>query len=117
MSKNFLSKPSKSKTHIFLHLSHSQICQLIELITGHSNLNYMQSKIDPINIFPLSRFCEDDETFAHLFNKCPCFLTYRCDILQNKLIINTLSWTLDQLLSFSYIPSTDAALNLKEIHE
>ena len=94
MSKNFLPKPSPSKSRLLLHLSRGQMRRLIELITGHSNLNYVQSKIDPINISPLCRFCEEeDEIFAHLLNECPCFLTYRRDILLNKPIINTLSWT------------------------
>ena len=62
--------------------------RLIELITGHSNLNYVQHKIDPVNVSPLCRFCEEeDETFAHLLNECPCFISYLKDILHNVPII------------------------------
>ena len=85
--------------------------RLIELITGHSNLNYVQHKIDAINVSPLCCFCEEeDETFAHFLNECPCFISYRRDILHNIPIINTLSWTTKQLLEFSYIPSIEEAL-------
>ena len=32
----------------------------------------------------LSRFCEEeDETFDHLINECPCFYLDRVDLLQN----------------------------------
>ena len=117
MSKNFLPKPSKAKSKLILNLSRGQMRRLIELITGHSNLNYVQHKIDPVNISPLCRFCEEeDETFAHLLNECPCFLTYRRDILNNIPIINSLSWTTRQLLEFSYIPSIEEALTFEESH-
>ena len=92
--------------------------RLIQLITGQSNLNCVQSKIDPVNISPLCRFCEEeDETFAHLLNECPCFLTYHRDILLNKSIINTLSWSPKQLLNFSYIPGIDEALSFEALNE
>ena len=66
--------------------------RLIEIITGHSNLNYVRHKIDPVNISPLCRFCKEEDT--HLLNDCPCFMSYRRDILKNIPIINTLSWKL-----------------------
>ena len=118
MSKNFLPKPSKAKSRVLLHLSRGQMRRLIELITGHSNLNYVQSKIEPLNISPLCRFCkEEDETFAHLLNECPCFLSYRRDLLENRPFINTLSWSPNQLLNFSYIPSIDEALTFNSLQD
>ena len=118
MSKNFLPKPSPSKSRILLHLVRGQMRRLVKLITGHSKLNYVQSKIDPINISPLCRFCEEEvETFAHLLNECPCFLSYRRDILLNKPIINTLTWSHHQLLTFSYIPNIDNALSYNPLDE
>ena len=111
LSKNFLPKPSRQKTRSLLHLSRSQMRRLIELITGQNNLNYIQSKIDPLNTSPLCRFCEEeDETFAHLLNECPCFISYRRDILKNTPLHNTLKWKPKTLLTFSYIPSIDEAL-------
>ena len=59
--------------------------RLLELITGQNNLNYVQSKIYPGEISELCRFCEEEEeTFEHLINECPCFITYRRDILKNR---------------------------------
>ena len=85
--------------------------RLIELITGQNNLNYIQSKIFPGIISELCRFCEEeDETFEHLINECPCFNTYRREILLNTPIIKTLNWKPKVLLDFSYIPAIEEAL-------
>ena len=83
--------------------------RLLELITGQNNLNYVQSKIYPDSISELCRFCEEEEeTFEHLINECPCFNTYRRDILMNKPIID---WKPKTQLDFSYIPAIENALS------
>ena len=75
LSKNFLPKPDRNKSKQILHLSRGQMRRLIELISGQSNLNYVQNKIHPLDISPMCRFCEEeDETFEHLLNECPCFI-------------------------------------------
>ena len=85
--------------------------RLLELITGQNNLNYVQSKIYPGEISELCRFCEEeDETFEHILNECPCFISFRREILLNKPIIKTLNWKAKTLLDFSHIPAIDAAL-------
>ena len=85
--------------------------RLIELITGHNNLNYLQSKIYPEDVSELCRFCEEeDETFEHLLNECPCFLIARREILMNAPIIKTLDWKPETLIQFSNIPSIETAL-------
>ena len=77
LSKNFLPYPSKNKSKEIFKLSRSQMSRLIELITEQNNLNYVQSKVNPGLVDGLCRFCEEeDETFAHLLNECPCFNTY-----------------------------------------
>ena len=89
--------------------------RLLELITGQSNLNYVQSKIFPGVISELCRFCEEEEeTFAHLLNECPCFITARRDILGNIPIISTVKWKPQTLLAFSNLESIDAALRLDQ---
>ena len=50
-------------------------------------------------------------------NECLCFFTYWNKILYNKPIINTLSWSRNQLGAFSYISSIDAALSFEEPQE
>ena len=88
--------------------------RLIELISGQNNLNYVQSKIFPDTVSELCRFCEEEEeTFEHLLNECPCFISYRRDILQGKLIVKTLEWKAKTLLEFSYIPIIDEALKFE----
>ena len=111
-------KPSPAKSKTLLHLSRGQMRKIIEIISGQSNLNYVQHKIDPINVSPLCCFCEEeDETFAHLLNECPCFISFRRDILHNKPIINTLSWSPSQLLTFLYIPGIDNAFDFNQLNE
>ena len=111
LSKNFLPKPSKAKSKEILQLSRSQMRRLIEIITGQNNLNFIQSKVSDGLISELCRFCEEeDETFEHLLNECPCFNSYRRDILGGKPIIRTLDWKAQTLIEFSYIPAIDQAL-------
>ena len=77
LSKNFLPYPDKNKSKELLNLSRSQMRRLLELITGQNNLNYVQSKIYPGEVSELCRFCEEEEeTFEHLINEWPCFITY-----------------------------------------
>ena len=89
LSKKILPHPDRNKSKQILNLSRGQMRRLLELITGQSNLNYVQSKIYPEDVSPLCRFCEEeDETFAHLLNACPCFNSYRRDMLHNRPVIN-----------------------------
>ena len=112
-SKNFLPRPDKNKSREILQLYRSQMRRLIELITGQNNLNYVQSKVHNGQTSELCRFCEEeDETFEHLLNECPCFNSYRRDILGNRPIINTLDRKAKTLIDFSYIPVTDQALDV-----
>ena len=91
--------------------------RLLELITGQNNLNYVQSKIHPGDISELCRFCEEeDETFAHLLNECPCFLSARRDILRNMPIINTIKWKPQTLLAFSNLEGIDDALRVDQVY-
>ena len=56
------------------------------------------------SLSPLCRFCEEEnETFQHLLNECPCFVSYRRDTLLNKPVINTLDWNAKTLLQLPYI--------------
>lgn len=85
-----------------MNLSRSQTRRLIELISGQNNLNYVQHKVSGGIISELCRLCEEeDEAFEHLLNECPCFITYRREILGNKPIIKTLEWKIKTLLGFS----------------
>ena len=64
-------------------------------------------------ISELCRFCEEeDETFAHLLNECPCFISVRRDILKNISIINTIKWKQKILIAFSNLEPIDEALRV-----
>ena len=58
----------------------------------------------------MSSIEEEDETFEHLLNECPCFLIAHRDILQNTPIKDTLDWDPRILLKFSQLPSINDAL-------
>ena len=50
----------------------------------------------------LCRFCkEEDETFDHLINECPCFYLDQVDLLQNQPIVNTTVWNPKTLIKFA----------------
>ena len=55
----------------------------VEIFTGQNKLNYIQSKIKRIE--PICRFREEeDKSFFHILNECPCFREMRCEILQSQ---------------------------------
>ena len=86
--------------------------RLAEIITGQNNLNYVQIMVYPLDVSELCHFCEEEnETFEHLLNECPCFITDRQNIFQDHIIENTLDWKPISLLQFSYIPSINEALS------
>ena len=88
--------------------------RLIEGTTGHSNLNYLQSKIYLEDISELCRFCEEEpETFDLLLNECPCFQQPHFDILHNQPLINTTKWDSADIIAFSHIPAINSALTFE----
>jgi len=85
MTKIFYPKPDSNKAKKILKLNRGQLKKLIELITGQNNLNYMNNKI--YGSEDLCRFCEEEEeTFDHIINDCPCFYLDRCDLPGRHLI-------------------------------
>ena len=65
----------------------------------------------------LCRFCEEeDETFDHLINNCPCFYLDRVDLIQNQPIINLNNWEHKTLLKFANIETIKDALSFN-IHK
>ena len=61
MSKIFLPEPHIGKSKEILQLARGQMRRLIEIISGHNNLNYLQSKIYPHDVSELCRFCEEED--------------------------------------------------------
>ena len=64
----------------------------------------------------LCRFCEEEEeTFNHIINECPCFYLDRCNLLQNQPIINTLEWDPEILLKFANIDTKQSNMQYIKI--
>ena len=111
MTKIFYPQPDSNKAKKILKLNRGQLKKLIELVTGQNNLNYMNNKV-VYGSEDLCRFCEEEEeTFDHKINECPCFYLDRCDLLQNQPIINTLNWDPETLLKFANIDTIKDALS------
>ena len=110
MTKIFYPKPDSSRAKTILKLNRGKLKTLIELITGQNNLNYMNNKV--FGSEDLCRFCEEEEeTFDHIINNCPCFCLNRYDLLQNQPIVNTLDWNPKTLLKFANIDSIKDVLS------
>ena len=72
-SKQFFSKINKSRAQHIYKLSRAKLARLIRITTGHNNLNYHRSLINPDRENGC-RFCgEEAETFFHLVTDCPAF--------------------------------------------
>ena len=110
MSKIFYRKPDSNLAKKVLSLSRLELGRFLRLVSGHNGLFYFKSVIDG-EINSTCRFCKiNTETFYHLATDCPRFLQTRTDIFQDVLLLSHTDWSVRGLLSFSYIPAINAAL-------
>ena len=110
MGKFFYSGPDKTRAKYVCKLARMSLARFVRVISGHNSLFYFRSKVDK-EISPRCRFClEADETFEHLINECPRFITYRREYLKDELITNKVNWSVQKLLNFSYLPGINDAL-------
>ena len=80
MTKVFYDGPNHRVGKVVSRLSRKDMTLFIHAITGHNNLNYMNSIIIP-DYTPLCRFCEEkEESFQHLYEECPVFWRQRMEI-------------------------------------
>lgn len=108
-SKQFYDKPSVSRAREAYKLSRSKLGRLIKITTGHNNLNYHQSKLHP-DRDALCRFCQEEpETFFHLSTSCPAFRISQQEQGLGENFRST-DWHIDDVLSFSFLPSINRAL-------
>lgn len=108
-SKHFYSGPDKQKAKFVYKLARLELGRFVRLITGHNNLNGFQTRIGLWNDRNC-RFCKEaEETYLHFVTSCPSFWQSRIDFFKDKLPTNDMSWSVRDLLDFSYIPSINAA--------
>ena len=109
MTKIFYPNSDRSKAKRLLNLSRKKSRRLIEAITGQNNLHYVQNKIRKTE--HLCRLCEEEEeTFDHFVNDCPCLRQARQDHFGLNKIEKSHRWTIQGILEYSRIKVIDQAL-------
>ena len=116
MTKIFYTGPDRRVGARVARLGREQMSIFIQAITGHNNLNYMNSLIIP-NYTSLCRLCEEeDETFEHMYEDCPALWAERKEI--RGLQYNRGQWTTTTILDFLDIEAVKEAMttNITEEH-
>ena len=109
-TKHFYFAPNKNKARYVYKLARLELGRFVRVISGHNNLNYFQTRIGLWGS-RLCRFCEErDETFKHLLLDCPRFRQARQDIFRDNLPCNDMTWSVRDIINFSYLPAIDSAL-------
>ena len=116
MTKIFYPNPDRSKAKQLLNLSRKKSRRLIEAITGQNNLHYVQNKIKKSE--HLCRLCEEDEeTFDHFVNDCPCLRQARQDHFGLNKIEKSHGWTIKGIMECLRIKVIDLALKGEDSSE
>lgn len=106
LTKIFYPTMHKGKAKELANLSSRR---LIEVVSGQNNLHYIQKKITGNT--NLCRLCEEEEeTFDHFVNECPCITQTRKNYFGLDKIINSHQWKICTVLAFSNIPAINSAL-------
>ena len=108
-SRSFYGGPNQGKAKFVYKLARLELGRFIRIITGHNNLNFFQEKI---GLFTEAscRFCrEGNETIMHLMTTCPRFWAQRKEILRDKIPQRDMTWSVRELLNFSYVPEINEA--------
>ena len=110
MAKIFYPGVHKGKAKKLCDLTRDKSRRLIEIVTGQNNLNYIRNKITGEE--NLCRLCEEEEeTFGHFVNDCPCRWQARRDYFGTCKILNSHEWKIDTLIKFSEIQAINEALD------
>ena len=105
-TKAFLPKPDRRKSKKIGSYGKARIRELIEAITGHNNLNYLQAKIDT-EIDPTCSLClEGEETILHMINSCPALERQLYELNIPK-IQGDGEWEVEELLKFLRIQAVE----------
>ena len=109
MTKILYPNPDRRKAKQLLNLSRKKSRRLIEAITEHNNLHYIQNKIKKTD--HLCRLCEEDkETFDHFVNDCPCLRQARQVQFGLNRIEKSHLWNIKGILQCSTIKEIGLAI-------
>ena len=76
----------------------------IKGITGHNNLAYFKSKLNP-EIDPTCRLClQAKETLHHLMNDCEATTSLQMDIMKNQIPLLDMTWSVKDTNKFVQHP-------------
>ena len=104
-TKLFYNSPNKNKSKYVLKMGTAMLGAWIKGITGHNNLAYFQSKLNP-EIDPTCRLCEqENETLYHLMTNCEATSPLQMDIMQNKNPLPDMSWSVIEINKFLHHPT------------
>ena len=81
----------------------------MEITTGHNNLAYHQSLVNPW-LSPTCNLCEEArESFYHFVTECPRLRQMRIDTNNDN--FNPDSWKPEDLLALARVPAVEDLLN------
>ena len=96
--------PNKNKSKYILKMGTHLLSTWIKGITGHNNLAYFQSKLNP-EIDPTCRLCiQSNETLHHLMTDCEATSTIQLDIMKNKIPLPDMTWSTKNITEFIQHP-------------
>ena len=99
-----------------MEFSRLKLSRFVRIITGHNNLLYHRSNIDP-DLNPMCRFCrEKQETFLHFISDCPALWKERQEIFLSPLPVKMKEdWKPDDMVDFSFCKRITEALDSDEV--
>ena len=93
-----------------MRTSRHQLGQIVQLVTGHNFLRYQQNVINS-DINPLCRLCgEANEDAFHIVCICPAFWRLRAEVFKTYKTIDTLEWSVRQVLKLVSNPQLSSLL-------
>ena len=117
----FYDGPDKNKSKGLLKRSTVALNLWVKCITGHNNLAYFKSKVDPL-VNPLCRLCgRENETVHHLLATCDAMYNKRQEIGIYETPSGDRQWSIKKLETFLNLPiiidmlSYDTSYEFKEI--
>ena len=108
-TRSFYAAPDAKKAKFVYKLARLELGRFARIITGHNNLNFFQNKLG-LSRETRCRLCgEGDETITHFLTSCPRLMRKREEIFIDKLPTADMTWSVRDLLNFSYIPGVNEA--------